>query len=193
MDCGHAFRRIFHLCGPFVLVYYLMPNGFLGISRNGWVLLSLTGLIILEAIRLSTGRVFFGLRDYEAGQLSAYAWGGIGVTIALLLFPMPFVICAVAGLSWADPLIGEMRKKKMMNHYPALPLGVYFSIVTICLLIFSDMKLIPVLILGVVGSMTAIAIEKPKWPIDDDFLMLVVPLVAITLVYDYLNIAGLII
>jgi dolichol kinase len=193
MDYGHLFRRIFHLSGPLVLLYYVSPERFLWISRNGWVLLGLTGLLILEVIRLYTGRVFFGLREYEGQQISAYAWGGIGVTVALLLFPMPFVICSIVGVCWADPLIGEMRKRERMRLYPGLPLIVYFMIVTICLLLFSDIRYIPILLLALAGSMTAVAIEKPKWPVDDDFLMLVVPLVVMTFIYEYLNIAGLII
>ncbi|MFO7618742.1 MAG: hypothetical protein R6W91_03700 [Thermoplasmata archaeon] len=193
MDHGHIFRRIFHLSGPLVLLYYVSPDPFLWISKNGWVLLGLTGLLILEAIRLYTGRVFFGLREYESGQISAYAWGGIGVAIALLLFPMPFVICAIVGVCWADPLIGEMRKRKRMLLYPTLPLIIYFLIVSICLMFFSDIKWIPIFLLAFAGSMTAIAIEKPKWPVDDDFLMLIVPLVAMTLVHEYLHFAGLVI
>ena len=85
-----------------------------------------------------------------------------------------------------------MRKKERMKHYPALPLCVYFFIVITGLILFSDIKIIPVLVLGIVGSMTAIAVEKPKLPIDDDFLMLIVPLIALTLVHEYLIIAGLV-
>jgi dolichol kinase len=193
MDYGHLFRRIFHLSGPLVLLYYISPDPFLWISKNGWVLLGLTGLLILEVIRLYTGRVFFGLREYESGQISALAWSGMGVVIALLLFPMPFVICAIVGVSWGDPLIGEMRKRKRMRFYPTVPLLVYFFFASACLILFSDMKFIPIFLLAFTGSMTAVAIEKPKWPVDDDFLMLIVPLVTMTILYEYLHIVGLII
>jgi dolichol kinase len=192
MDYGHLFRRAFHLCAPIILVYYLLPHRFLGFSKEAWLLLGLFGLLLLEAGRLFTGRIFFGLREYERKQISAYAWAGIGVTIAFLFFPMPFVICSVVGLGWTDPLIGEMRKRKMMRYYPATPLAVYFLIAAVCLFVFSDFTIIQVFILGFVGSVAAISVEKPKLPIDDDFLMLVVPLAVLTLVYEYLNIAGLV-
>jgi dolichol kinase len=192
MDYGHLFRRAFHLCAPLILVYYLLPHRFLGISKEAWLLLGLFGLLILEAVRLFTGRIFFGLREYERKQISAYAWAGIGVTIAFLFFPIPFVICSVVGLGWTDPLIGEMRKRKMMRYYPATPLAVYFIIAAACLFMSSNLSIIQVLILGFVGSVAAISVEKPKLPIDDDFLMLIVPLVALTLVYEYLIIAGLV-
>lgn len=192
MDYGHLFRRAFHLCAPLILVYYVLPDRLLGISKEALLLLGLFGLLVLEAVRLFTGRIFFGLREYEKGQISAFAWAGIGVTIAFLFFPMPFVVCSVVGLGWTDPLIGEMRKRKMMRYYPATPLAVYFLIAVACLFVFSEISMIQVFILGFVCSVAAISVEKPKLPIDDDFLMLVVPLIVLTLVYEYLNIAGLV-
>jgi dolichol kinase len=192
MDYAHIFRRLFHLCGPLVLVYYIMPDTLLWVPKYAWVFLTLAGLLTIEVIRLYTGKMFFGLRDYEKGQISAYAWAGIAITIAFFCFPPTLVICAVIGMCWTDPLIGEMRKKRKMKHYPALPLCMYFVIVTAYLFLFSDIKIISVLGLGIVGSLIAIAIEKPKLPIDDDFLMLVVPLVALTLVHEYLIIVGLV-
>ena len=191
MDYGHICRRVIHLSGPLVLIFYLMPDPFMWISKTSWVLIGLATILILEAIRLSTGRVFFGLRNYEENRLSAYAWGGIGVAIALLFFPMPFAIASIVGVCWADPLIGEMRKWKKMRLYPALPLIVYFMIVAICLFLFSDIRLLIVILLALAGSMTAIAVEKPKLSVDDDFLMLVVPLFIMTLLYEYLKVSGL--
>ena len=155
------------------------------------VLLVLLGLLVLEATRLLTGRVFFGLREYEKGQLSAFAWAGIGVTIAFLFFPMPFVVCAVFGLAWTDPLIGEMRRKKLMRYYPGIPLIVYFFISASCLLAISEFTIIQIIIFSITGSIVAISVEKPKLPVDDDFLMLVVPLTAVTLINCYLDYAGL--
>ena len=191
MEYGHVFRRGFHLCAPVILLYYVVPDTFLWLPKYMWVLIVLAAILTLEAVRLATGKVFFGLRDYEKGQLSAFAWAGIGAAIALLFFPPPFVICTVVGLGWTDPLIGEMRKKKKMNYYPALPLLVYFLIVVGSLLLFSDIMLLSTLILAGIGSVVAIVIEKPRLPVDDDFLMLVVPLIVLTLFYEYLKIFGL--
>jgi len=192
MDYGHLFRRGFHLCAPAFLVYYLLPDKIFWIPKEVLVLIVLFAVLLLEAVRLFTGRIFFGLREYERGQISAYAWAAIGLTAALFFFPMPLVICSVVGLAWTDPLIGEMRKKRKMRYYPALPFIMYFLIVATSLILFSDIHLISVLIIGIVGSIVAISAEKPKTPVDDDFLMLIVPLVVMTLVYWYLSIAGLI-
>lgn len=192
MDRGHIFRRLFHLCAPVILIYYLLPERFFLHSREVWLILGFLALMAIEAVRLYTGKVFFGMREYERKQLSAYAWAGIAVVIAFLFFPMPFVICAVVGIGWTDPLIGEMRRKKLMKYYPGLPLLVYFIISAASLYVFSDFTKIQIIILSIAGSAAAISVEKPKLPVDDDFLMLVVPLVVLALIHGYLNIAGLV-
>ena len=38
----------------------------------------------MEAIRLRTGIVIIGQREYESSQISALAWGSIAVSLALL-------------------------------------------------------------------------------------------------------------
>jgi len=111
--------------------------------------------------------------------------------MAFLLFPMPLVVAAVTGLSWTDPLIGELRKRSRLRLYPSLPMAIYFLIVIASLEMFSDMPLLAIVILASVGSIGAIAAEKPKIPVDDDFIMLVLPLVIMTLVYEYMVIADL--
>ena len=183
---------MFHLCAPVILIYYLLPERFIFLSREIWLILGFFALMAIEAGRLLTGKVFFGMREYERKQLSAYAWAGIAVVIAFLFFPMPFVVCAVVGIGWTDPLIGEMRRRKRMEYYPGIPLLVYFLISAASLYAFSDFTRIQIIILSIAGSVAAISAEKPKLPVDDDFLMLVVPLVVLTLIHGYLNIVGLV-
>lgn len=189
MDKGHIFRRLFHLCGPLILAYYLLPDRMFRLPKEAWLLLGLSILLAIEIVRLARGRVFFGMRDYEGRQISAYAWAGMGSALAFLLFPSVLVSCAIFGLCWVDPLIGEMRRRKLMMHYPAVPLVAYFAIAASCLLFFSGMGWIMVLCLAIVGSLSAVAIEKQRLPVDDDFLMLVTPLVAMALTQWYLEYA----
>jgi len=191
MDRAHLFRRLFHLCAPLILLYYIVPDIFLWLPKFWWVLIVLACLLIVEAVRLGTGKVFFGLREYEGKQLSAYAWAGIGITLGFYFFPPAFVACAVFGIGWIDPLIGEMRKRKKMRYYPYVPLLAYVLIVLGCLLTLTDIELPTILILGAVASASAIAIEKPRLPVDDDFLMLIVPLIILTVFYEWVKIIGL--
>jgi hypothetical protein len=134
MDRGHAFRRLFHLCGPAILAYYLLPDAF-------------------------------------------------------LFFEPALVACAVCGLCWVDPMIGEMRRRGLMGFYPAAPLLAYFLIAFTGILLLTGMGWILTLCLPVVGSVSAISVERRRLPVDDDFTMLVVPLVAMSLASWYLGLA----
>ena len=187
MDSAHLFRRLFHFCAPLILLYYIVPDIFLWLPKFWWVLIVLACIMIVEAVRLGTGRVFFGLREYEGKQLSAYAWAGIGITLGFAFFQPMFVACVVFGIGWVDPLIGEMRRQRKMRYYPHAPLLVYFLIVTGCLIVLSDINLLTIMILGAVASASAIAIEKPRLPVDDDFLMLIVPLIVMTAFYEWVK------
>ena len=191
MDRAHLFRRLFHFCAPLILLYYIVPDIFLWLPKFYWVLIVLSVILIIEAVRLGAGRVFFGLREYEKGQLSAYAWAGIGITLGFAFFQPMFVACVVFGIGWVDPLIGEMRRQRKMRYYPHLPLLIYFLIVIGCLTALSNINLLTILILGAVASASAIAIENPRLPADDDFLMQIVPLIVLTAFYEWVKIIGL--
>jgi hypothetical protein len=194
MEYGHWFRRGFHFCAPLFLVYYLIPRDLWGIGffREAMLLAVFVVVMVIEALRLAKGKVFFGLRDYEKGQLSAYAWAAIGITVAFLFFLREFVICAVWGMGWTDPLIGELRRH-WKKGYPAIPLVTYFLLTFTLLRVFSEIALPVCLLLAAVGSAVAIAVEYPKIRhVDDDFLMLIVPLVAVTATYWALGMAGIV-
>lgn len=193
MDKAHIFRRIFHLCAPLFLVYYLFPEDMwgLGISSSIFVVIILVIVLAFEGIRLATGRVFFGLRKYEKGRLSAYAWAGIAITLAFLFFPPVFVICAIVGMGWTDPLIGELRLR-WKGAYPSLPLTVYFLIVMCCLLLYSEINIIAAGFLACLASYSAVHVEAKKFKqVDDDFLMLIVPLLVLTIVYEVMTFTGI--
>ena len=191
MEKGPLFRRIFHLCAPLFLIYYLMPDIFLFLPKSWWVLITLFSIIAVETARLARKRIFFGMREYERTQVSAFAWAGMGITIAFFFFEPVFVACVIFGIGWVDPLIGEMRKRGKMKLYPLIPLIFYFFIVFFCLLALSDFFLPTIVAMGILASIAAITVEFPQIKVDDDFLMLIVPLVVLTLCADYLHIFGL--
>jgi len=193
MSYDHVFRRAFHLCAPLFLVYYLFPDDMwgIGISNQAFLLFCFAILMVVEGVRLARGRVFFGLREYEKKQLSAYAWAGIAITIAFLFFPPVFVVVVVIGMGWTDPLIGELRRH-WKKAYPALPIAVYFIITVVCLWLFSDIPLFVMLFLASLTTAVAILVEYPQIKaVDDDFLMLIVPLVVLTGVHQSMIFTGL--
>ncbi|MEW5936561.1 MAG: hypothetical protein AB1665_01920 [Candidatus Thermoplasmatota archaeon] len=178
MSKGELFRRAFHLCAPVFLVYYAMPGDMwgLGVSREQLLLIVLAGVLMIEAARYAKGITFLGLRDYEAKRISAYAWAGMGLTIAFLCFPMHLVVPVVFGIGWTDPLIGVLRKRSS-SLYPGLPFLLYSMICACAFALLNLCEIFYLLPLPLIGSAAALASEYPKSRVvDDDFLMQVVPL-----------------
>ena len=123
---GHVLRRITHLSMiilPFI--YYWHGNQIAELvteiieietSREGVVLIALSLLVIIEAIRLFFGIAILGQRTYEKRQISALAWGGNTVCLCLLFAPLGGYKEAYIGLpiiftiSIVDPLLGETRR-----------------------------------------------------------------------------------
>jgi hypothetical protein len=185
---GPLFRRAFHIASPVFLVYYALPpdlwTGNL-VSREVGLLLLLLIFLIAEGVRLITGRTVFGLRDYEAKQISAFTWAAMGLTMAFLLFPMPLVIPILFGVAWVDPLCAVARRRP--RWYPFVPLGAYFPLALVTLwtevtLGITGIPLWSASIMAALAASVAIAAEAPKIAaVDDDFRMLLAPLIALWL------------
>jgi dolichol kinase len=181
MEKSEIFRRSFHMTAAVYLIYFLMPDELVpGFYKWYGVLIILCSALIVEAFRLKTGKLFFGLREYEKKQISAFAWFTIGMSLALLFFKMEFVVPVVIGMALIDPLIGELRRRKN-KLYPVLPALIYIIIMFTCLVLLSDFQVLIIALLSSAGTFTAIYAES--WDIkyvDDDFLMLIVPLLLLT-------------
>ena len=184
------FRRVFHLCAPIFLVYYLVPDDLwgIGVSKRFTLLMILLVVLIIEAVRILRKKIFFGLRDYEGKQISAFAWAGVGITLAFLFFPKIFVVPIIFGMAWIDPLIGELKKREGKSLYPFLPAICYAVIFFFFVSFLSDLSILIILFLTVVGTVSALLAEYPHIKyLDDDFLMIIVPLVILTLFHNLIE------
>jgi hypothetical protein len=169
------------MTGSFYLVYYLLPEELIpGFFKRYGVVILMAVALIVEAIRLKTGKLVFGMRKYESKQVSAYAWFALGTGLALLFFDMIFVVPVVIGMATIDPIIGEIRHRKK-RLYPAVPSILYAIIMFSCLLLLSDIPNWILVYFTLIGTFFAIYAES--WnikAIDDDFLMIIVPLLALS-------------
>lgn len=185
MDKGHMFRRIFHMSSAVLLVYYLLPERIYFMPREVLMLSFLAAVLVIEAVRIKTGTVFFGLRGYEGKQISAYAWGAAAIAICFLFFPMVFVVPSVLGMALIDPLIGEVRRNKE-EWYPYVPGVCYAVMLFLCLFFLSGFGLAFLITFTAAGTATALLVEYPKLKyVDDDFLMVMGPVFVLTLM-DFL-------
>ncbi|MEW5760476.1 MAG: hypothetical protein AB1779_06905 [Candidatus Thermoplasmatota archaeon] len=176
MDNEKLLRRIFHMSAIVFLFYYLLPdNLWIDFPKNLAVLIVLMFILFIEIFRLSTRKIFFGLRENEKVRMASYAWAALGLSIGFIFFPMKYVVPVIIGMAIVDPLIGELRNSKYKNLYPILPFAVYALILFIFLFQFSQSPLL--ILFALVGSFVALAVEFPKIKyIDDDFLLIFVPL-----------------
>jgi hypothetical protein len=184
MDIGQVLRRLVHISAPVYLVYYILPDpvfpGFL--DKQPGLFLFLALILVIEALRLYFSPHIIGMRDYENYRISAAAWTAMALTIALAFFPIQIVLPVVLGMGWIDPLMGEMRRHKS-RLYPQVPIVLYFVLMIVPLVYYFGLT--PLVIFGsfaatFLGIMSEI---KKNWYIDDDFLMIIVPLLGLYLIF----------
>ena len=181
MDLGHWARRLVHISAPLFLVYYLVPEDIDGLDKRAGLLIVLAVILSFEVIRLWRGWTFLGLRDYEAGRISAFAWASIGLAFIFLFFPLELAAPTVTGMALTDPLIGELRRRQS-DLYPMVPIAFYFLLVLGIFVALMGWGW-EVLVASVVGTFLAISVERVRTGyMDDDFLMLVVPLLGMAAV-----------
>ena len=118
---GHLLRRGIHLGMSFLpFIYFAYGEHVadaIGLSLDQLVASILLVAMTGEGIRLRLGFTVFGQRDYEANQISALAWGAIGVGMVFLLAPTEaYAWPLILSLSLGDPLMGELRRKGMASR-----------------------------------------------------------------------------
>ncbi|MFW6305662.1 MAG: hypothetical protein ACOC1V_07790 [Candidatus Saliniplasma sp.] len=178
MNEGHLLRRIIHSLSWIVLVYYLLPEYIAGYNKRSLLIILVVSILAFEGLRLHEEWHIFGMRDYEKKQIAAYAWAAMAAGIALVLFPMHLNILCFIGMGIVDPLIGEL-KYHAPQFYPYVPLVSWGIIGIVVLYLFTPYTFAIIFAFSVLGAFTAVSAEYPSIIIDDDFLMVIVPLVVL--------------
>lgn len=178
MRNAELLRRAVHFLYPISLAYYLFPpDSPVGAVREYLVVAIVVGFLVFEAYRLTRKVELPMIRHYEKRRAAAYIFGIVGIGLGLLFFPMPITIVAVCGMAWIDPLCHVTKKGAL---YPAVPLIAYYFLALALLFVFSDYGAPFAVALAGVGAVSAIAAERPSFKmIDDDFTMVIVPLLVL--------------
>jgi hypothetical protein len=184
---NRIWRRILHGLGALVLVYYLLPpNVLFGVPNPVIPLIALAAVFVLEGFRLGGYVEIPVTRPYEAHRLASYAYFGIAMVIAVLLFPEPIAAGVILGTALVDPLAGELRLSQHYRRlYPAVPYATYVGLATLALIGIGHYPGASALGLALLAAALAVAAEWPQWGVvDDDLAMTLVPGVALdVLVY----------
>lgn len=190
MDKEETFRNLVHMCAVIFLVYYpmpdrVLPDPFYHFYKWHGVLVIMIITLIIEIIRLRKGRMVYGLRPNERHRITSLAWFTIAMGIALLVYDIRFVVPVVIGIAFIDPLNDRIKHKSRLL-YPLVPTILYACIMLACLSWLTEMAILPLLLLTAVA--TASAMFSEWWgnkAIDDNFLMILLPLSLLTAL-DYL-------
>jgi len=193
---GHALRRATHMIMALIpLIYYSRGEvlaDYVGLSPEQLVSSVVMTILILEGIRLRLGIVIIGQREYEAQQISALAWGGFAVALALLISPDDgktgleaglYGIPIIFGLTFVDPIMGEIKRKKR-----DLKMAIYIGLITSYTVWIGCHFWIgtPILASILLAPLT-VAGEVPKLRyIDDNATMVLFPLSALVILLPFL-------
>ncbi|MFW5945338.1 MAG: hypothetical protein ACOCTN_00490 [Candidatus Natronoplasma sp.] len=168
-------RRIIHSMVWIVLIYYLVPDPLFGYSRDIYLVSILAIVLIFELFRLYFRFSVYGMREHEERHFASYAWASIAAAITLLFFPIHLAFICLLGMGLIDPMIGELQYHKP-RLYPYVPFISWALLAIIFFTVFTDFSTPVIITLSVLGSLSAILAEYPTLRIDDDFLMITVPL-----------------
>ena len=187
---GHVLRRGIHLAMSFLPFLYFEFGEDVAdaISLTLEQVVSSVILIAIfgEALRLKMGWTIVGQRSYEAKQVSALAWGALGVGMVFLLTPEPeYAYPLILSLSLGDPLLGELRRKGASTQTVILAgtLGIAVIWAACAVWVATPWILVPLM------APICVAAEWPRLRyIDDNATMLLIPLTVVLVLEPFLGI-----
>jgi len=196
---GHAFRRLTHVAMAAIpLIYYASGDDvadYFSVELDELVSYVFLLVLVIEVVRLRLGIVIVGQREYESKQISAFAWGAFAVCLALLVTGMePFAsgsglksgiygIPLIFGLTFVDPLMGEIKRQKQdMRLAITTGLVASYAIWVGCSFwlgtpLWTCILLAPLTVLG--------ELPRVKY-IDDNATMILLPLAGLLLLSPFL-------
>ena len=187
---GHVLRRGIHLAMSFLPFLYFEFGEDVADAVSLTLEQVVSSVILIaifgEALRLKMGWTIVGQRSYEAKQVSALAWGALGVGMVFLLTPEPeYAYPLILSLSLGDPLLGELRRKGASTQTVILAgtLGIAVIWAACAVWVATPWVLVPLM------APICVAAEWPRLRyIDDNATMLLIPLTVVLVLEPFLGI-----
>ena len=193
---GHAFRRLTHVSMASIpYLYYVHGeaiSSYFSLQAREFVSAICILILIIEAVRLRSGIVIVGQREYESNQISALAWGALAVALAILIAPEgengsmeagKYGAPIILGMTLVDPVMGEV-KRTQKNLRTAIIAGLAVSYaVWIGCHFWIGTELIAALLLA---PLTVLGELPPTRAIDDNATMVLLPLFGLVLLLPFL-------
>lgn len=179
-------RRISHCLIALAPLYFLFPDDLPVLNVRRWVLLVvfLTSISVFDAWRRWKGITFLGLRPHEKERIASFAWAAAGITFVLWLIPKDLATATLISMAFVDPLAGELRRIYGQKSWVVVASAIsYFILAFSTLALWGDHESATCALIALVGAGVAVPSEFIKVrSFDDDFLMLVIPGVAMGVV-----------
>ena len=193
---GHAFRRLTHVSMASIpYLYYVHGeaiSSYFSLQAREFVSAICILILIIEAVRLRSGIVIVGQREYESNQISALAWGALAVALAIVIAPEgengsmeagKYGAPIILGMTLVDPVMGEV-KRTQKNLRTAIIAGLAVSYaVWIGCHFWIGTELIAALLLA---PLTVLGELPPTRAIDDNATMVLFPLFGLVLLLPFL-------
>lgn len=193
---GHAFRRLTHVSMASIpYLYYVHGeriSSYFSLQAREFVSAICILILVTELVRLRTGIVIVGQREYESSQISALAWGALAVALAILVAPEgengtmeagKYGAPIILGMTLVDPVMGEI-KRTQKNLRAAIFTGLIVSYtVWIGCHFWIGTELIAALLLA---PLTVLGEILPTREIDDNATMVLFPLAGLVLLLPFL-------
>ena len=193
---GHAFRRLTHVSMASIpYLYYVHGeriSSYFSLQAREFVSAICILILVTELVRLRTGIVIVGQREYESSQISALAWGALAVALAILVAPEgengtmeagKYGAPIILGMTLVDPVMGEI-KRTQKNLRMAIFSGLIVSYtVWIGCHFWIGTELIVALLLA---PLTVFGEILPTREIDDNATMVLFPLAGLVLLLPFL-------
>ena len=193
---GHAFRRLTHVSMASIpYLYYVHGDrisSYFSLQAREFVSAICILILVTELVRLRTGIVIVGQREYESSQISALAWGALAVALAILVAPEgengtmeagKYGAPIILGMTLVDPVMGEI-KRTQKNLRAAIFTGLIVSYtVWIGCHFWIGTELIAALLLA---PLTVLGEILPTREIDDNATMVLFPLAGLVLLLPFL-------
>ena len=193
---GHAFRRLTHVSMASIpYIYYVHGeriSSYFSLQAREFVSAICILILVTELVRLRTGIVIVGQREYESSQISALAWGALAVALAILVAPEgengtmeagKYGAPIILGMTLVDPVMGEI-KRTQKNIRAAIFTGLIVSYtVWIGCHFWIGTELIAALLLA---PLTVLGEILPTREIDDNATMVLFPLSGLVLLLPFL-------
>ena len=193
---GHAFRRLTHVSMASIpYLYYVhgeRMSSYFSLQAREFVSAICILILVTELVRLRTGIVIVGQREYESSQISALAWGALAVALAILVAPEgengtmeagKYGAPIILGMTLVDPVMGEI-KRTQKNLRMAIFSGLIVSYtVWIGCHFWIGTELIAALLLA---PLTVFGEILPTREIDDNATMVLFPLAGLVLLLPFL-------